>query len=363
MSFLKKHIEQSLNIIEKYQGSVPFHLYLKDIFKQNKNWGSKDRKNYRAICYKYFRNYYVLQNLSQEKVVEFLLNQFNSDTETAYNTHAFDSFEGQMSAEISLEKLNNDFSVEPTIYFRSLPKYIQFIENELKKQGVPYKKHDTIEGIFELSSKTNLESYIKEGKGYIQDLSCQLAIEELSKYHQFNRVWDCCSGAGGKAIDIMLKEPNCDLFCSDIRKQILQNLKIRFESLGLKVPNMQVIDLLNDLQQLNDGFLNQKLIIADVPCTGSGTWRRNPENIAYFQHNSILKFANIQFSILKNLDSFVAKSGEIFYMTCSIFKAENEDNIQKFMKDHSYEIVFQKYFGGYSNHADFIFGCLLRKKA
>jgi 16S rRNA C967 or C1407 C5-methylase (RsmB/RsmF family) len=50
-------------------------------------------------------------------------------------------------------------------------------------------------------------------------------------------------------------------------------------------------------------------------------------------------------------------------MTCSVFKEENEENIQKFIRRHAYEIVFQKYFGGHEYLADTIYGCLLRKKA
>lgn len=361
MSFLKKHIEQSLVILEKYQGKIPFHLYLKDVFKQNKNWGSKDRKNYRSICYKYFRNYFILKDLSKEKVIENLFEQLSFENEKTSNTNAFNHFEGHISEHISIEKLNHDFSIEPNIYFRSLIEFEKHIENDFKNLGISFKKNDTIQGIFELSAKTNLENYINQGKGYVQDLSCQLAIEELSLHHHFKRVWDCCSGAGGKAIDIMIKEPKCQLFCSDKRKQILQNLKIRFQMLGLTLPNIQEIDLLNDIPLLNDGFYNQKLIIADVPCTGSGTWRRNPENIVYFDNSNIHKYANIQLSILENLDPFIGQQGEIFYMTCSVFKAENEDNIKRFLNRYNYEIVFEKYFGGYSMNADFIYGCLLRK--
>jgi hypothetical protein len=50
LTFLKKQIDQALLIVAKYQGNLPFHLYIKEIFRNNKNWGSKDRKNYRNIC-------------------------------------------------------------------------------------------------------------------------------------------------------------------------------------------------------------------------------------------------------------------------------------------------------------------------
>ena len=362
MSFLTRQIEQSLAIIEKYQGNTPFHLYLKDIFKQNKNWGSKDRKNYRAICYTYFRFFQLLKGKFKEEIVAFLYDRISNSPTEEVDTKAYYFLEGHLSNEISLQNINKDFSIEPEIYFRALPKYIDQIEKDFHKQGIDCEKNQTVDGVFRISAKINLETYLAQGKGYIQDLSCQLAILELSQNTALNRVWDCCSGAGGKSVDMVLLNPKIRLYCSDKRKQILFNLKNRFETLGLPIPSMQEIDLLNDMDKLNDGFLNQPMVVADVPCTGSGTWRRNPENVVYFKEESIKKYALIQNQILENLNPLIAPNGSIFYMTCSVFKEENEENIDKFLRKHAYEIVFQKYFGGYEHRADTIFGCLIRKR-
>jgi hypothetical protein len=54
--------------VSKYQGVEPFHLYLKGIFQQNKNWGSNDRKNYRRICYTYWRYFDLLESLPTEEI-------------------------------------------------------------------------------------------------------------------------------------------------------------------------------------------------------------------------------------------------------------------------------------------------------
>jgi len=360
LNFLRKQIEQGLSIVERYQGNIPFHLYLKEIFRQNKNWGSKDRKNYRNICYTYFRHFQLIKTSSLADKIDYLERQLTQPI--IKNTLAFSSFEGHISEKLEINHLNYDFSKEPDVYFRALPKHEESIEKNILEQGKKCEKNQTIPGIFKLSAKTNLDEYIQSGKGYIQDLSCQLAISKLSQHVEMKRVWDCCSGAGGKAIDITLINPRIQLFCSDKRKQILINLKARFQLLGLPVPDTQEIDLLTDLNQLNDGYKNQSLIVADVPCTGSGTWRRNPENLVYFNRDLIQNYSSLQAQILKNIDKFVKNNGYIFYMTCSIFKSENEQNIEKFLNHHQYEIVFQEYFGGYELDADTIFGCLLKKK-
>lgn len=359
MNFLRKQIDQGLSIVEKYQGNIPFHLYLKEIFRQNKNWGSKDRKNYRNICYTYFRHYQLIKTLIRDEKIDYLEKQLTHHT--TKDTLAFSFFEGQISDKLNINRLNEDFGKEPDVYFRALPQFEESVEKTIKEQGNNCEKIQTIPGIFKLSAKINLEEFISKGQGYVQDLSCQLAILKLSQHVELKRIWDCCSGAGGKAIDMTLINPKIQLFCSDKRKQILINLKTRFQSLGLNIPNTQEIDLLTDLNQLNDGFYNQSLVVADVPCTGSGTWRRNPENLVHFKHESIQNYASLQAQILKNIESFVKPQGYIFYMTCSIFKSENEQNIEKFLKNHPYEIVFQDYFGGYELESDTIFGCLLRK--
>lgn len=362
MTFLKRQIDQALLIIGQYQGKLPFHLYIKEIFRNHKNWGSKDRKNYRSICYTYFRNYQILNKLTKEDQIEWLFNKLVNPENTTSNTEAYSHLEGHISEKINITSLNEDFSTEPNIFFRTLPKYEQVFVKDMFNSGIEPSKVETVSGVYALPTKIDIESHLAKGHGYIQDLACQLAIQELSKFSNLNSVWDCCSGAGGKSIDIALKHPTSRIFCSDKRGSILQNLKIRFKTLGLKIPDTQEIDLLQDLDQLNDGFLNQKLIIADVPCTGSGTWRRNPENIVYFEESNIEKYAKLQFQIVSGLDRFVSKEGLLYYMTCSVFREENESNVIKFSKKFGYEIVFEKYFGGTNFQSDTIYGCLLKKK-
>ncbi len=362
MTFLKKQIDQALLIVAKYQGNLPFHLYIKEIFRNNKNWGSKDRKNYRNICYTYFRNYQILKDLNPDEKSQWIFENLSITENKTFNTQAYSFLEGHISQQIDIDLLNIDFAQEPDIFFRTLPKYETIFLKDLENREIEIKKIDDVSGVYSLPSKIDIESHISRGHGYIQDLACQLAIQELSKHSNLNSVWDCCSGAGGKSLDIALKHPTSRIFCSDKRGSILQNLKLRFKTLGLKIPDCQEIDLLKDLDDLNDGFLNQKLVIADLPCTGSGTWRRNPENIVYFNEANIQTYANLQYQIISGLDRFISKDGLLYYMTCSIFKSENETNVLKFIQPYGYEIVFEKYFGGTHHGSDTIYGCLLRKK-
>ena len=66
-------------------------------------------------------------------------------------------------------------------------------------------------------------------------------------------------------------------------------------------------------------------IVADVPCSGSGTWFRTPEHFTRFDYASLAKYAEKQKAIVKNAISFLKKEGKFYYITCSIFKEENEE--------------------------------------
>lgn len=361
MKFLNVQISNSLNIVSQYQGIEPFHLYLKGIFKQNKNWGSKDRKNYRNICYTYWRYFDVLESLSSESKEQFLFDFISGEIQSSQiQTNAYGKLDAYISTTIDQNQLNRSFINEAPVFFRVLDSFEkQFI---LEIDALNIKTELVFNKVYKFQAQVDLTHFLENGYGYIQDLSSQLAMEKLSENAPLDFVWDCCSGAGGKSIDLILKSPKTKLFCSDMRQTILENLKLRFKTLGLNIPQTQEIDLLKDLTGLNNGFYNQKLIIADAPCTGSGTWRRNPENLAFFTPDKITTYSKIQESILNRLNDFVMQNGYIFYMTCSVFSQENEINSKSFAGKNKYHIVFEEYFGGSEIDSDIIYGCLMQKK-
>ena len=65
-------------------------------------------------------------------------------------------------------------------------------------------------------------------------------------------------------------------------------------------------------------------MLVDAPCSGTGTWRRNPDMRAKFNQNDLNELIQVQADILENAYKLVKKSGRIIYATCSILKEENE---------------------------------------
>src|SRR5690606_13315394 len=134
---------------------------------------------------------------------------------------------------------------------------------------------------------------------------------------------------------------------SDIRKSILENLKLRFQKAGLAQPPLGEVDLSIPQQKINfsgrqvgPGFFD--CILIDAPCTGSGTWTRNPENITFFKEEEIDAYAKKQRDIIKNVLPFLKPKGLLVYITCSVFEKENEQQIP-FIQDLGFDVVSQQY--------------------
>jgi len=104
------------------------------------------------------------------------------------------------------------------------------------------------------------------------------------------------------------------------------------------------------------------IVIADVPCSGSGTWSRTPEALAWFEKKAISNYVLLQQKIVAHSIEYLKENGLLLYITCSVFKKENEDNVDFFRQDLSLELISSKYLAGYKMQADTLFIALLRKK-
>jgi 16S rRNA (cytosine967-C5)-methyltransferase len=357
-------------LLFEYDGGTPFHLYLKSCFKENKNWGSTDRKRYRSACYYFWRNAFGVSRQSPEIILQWLQTHFTPDMENLEsnsNYNPYQSLEQHLSQNITTDILTPWFIKEPLVWLSNGNITLKGLQGQLIKAGITIEQ--THGNAIAVSGQVNLNPWVDNGNAYIQDISSQTAMDwttqPMAAYcHANSAVWDCCSGAGGKSITLLKQFPTTKLTCSDVRSNILENLKQRFQLLGLKQPNIFIAPLngYNDSLNSKDSSQAYNVILADVPCSGSGTWRRNPENLHFFDPQTIEQFADRQLSIIQNVLPSLAVGGYLVYLTCSVFAAENENNIKQILQSNeNLQLVSEEFCGGIDLQGDFIYRSVLQK--
>jgi hypothetical protein len=156
--------------------------------------------------------------------------------------------------------------------------------------------------------------------------------------------------------------PKAKLLVSDVRPSILKNLEERFKLHRRNLPQMMEIDLTQlpeDIDPLQDQKAN--LIVCDVPCSGSGTWGRTPEQAYFFDPETLKAFSEKQKAITLRAADFLADDGTIIYITCSVFSAENEENVKSICKTGNFAVLEQQIINGFENQADCLFVAVLKR--
>lgn len=388
-------LKQLNELLENYPYPLPFHTHLKEYFKHHKNLGSKDRKELRSLAYGFFRLGKALRNQTFEKRVlignyltaesritngtlQYLIEQtgtpipdlsqlstkeerINSVTALFPDFRVEDifPFKEKVSPSLDLKALALSYLSQPSVWIRIRKDKIQETESELLAQNITFEKYNPLSWSFPAETNlTELQSF-KQGFFRIQDLSTQQTAE-FFKAKESEIWWDACAGAGGKSLALKDIAPEVILYATDKRPAILGNLEERFRVFNIKKFETFVVNL---EEESPENFPMFDGIIADVPCSGSGTWARNPENLLYFTENDIERYQQKQISILKHIYPKLKQGKPLVYITCSVFTAENEDVINQFLQEHKdMEIEEQKYIKGYQRGAENIFVCRMIKK-
>ena len=170
-----------------------------------------------------------------------------------------------------------------------------------------------------------------DGTIEIQDEGSQL-LSLLSGAKRGLAVVDFCAGAGGKTLAMgALMQNKGRLYAFDISEKRLNNLKPRISRSGLGNVLPQRIDNEHDskLQRL---WNKADIVLGDAPCSGTGTLRRNPD-IKYRQSpEKVARITEQQASIFQAASQLVAVGGRLIYATCSLLRAENEQQVETFLQ-------------------------------
>ena len=173
---------------------------------------------------------------------------------------------------------------------------------------------------------------LKEGLYIIQDEASQLVTSILDP-KPGERVLDACSAPGGKTTHMAQRMENQgEIYAMDISKGRLDLIKEVGQRLGIKIIRTIKADATR-LLPISKGLVFDR-VLADVPCSGFGTLRRNPDLKWRRGEEDIKRLSEVQSSILVNLSSYVKNGGILVYSTCTLFREENEDVVENFLDGH-----------------------------
>jgi 16S rRNA (cytosine967-C5)-methyltransferase len=174
--------------------------------------------------------------------------------------------------------------------------------------------------------------FLKEGLYIIQDEASQLVTSILDP-KPGERILDACAAPGGKTTHMAQKMENWgEIYALDLSKGKLDLIEEMCQRLGIKIVRTIKANAVQPLP-IPKGMMFDR-ILADVPCSGFGTLRRNPDLKWRRGEKDIKRLSGLQFSILSNLSVYVKEGGVLIYSTCTVFHEENEDGVEKFLEEH-----------------------------
>lgn len=179
----------------------------------------------------------------------------------------------------------------------------------------------------------------KNGAIEIQDEGSQL-IALLVDAKPGQAVVDFCAGAGGKtlALAAMMENKGRVIAC-DVLEKRLEKAKLRFRRAGLH--NIDTRVLVNEKDQwIKHSAGKYDRVLVDAPCSGSGTWRRNPDAKWKMLGPSLASLRESQKNILAAAARLVKNGGRLIYATCSLLAEENQQQVETFLAEHpSFRLV------------------------
>lgn len=323
-------------------------------FKENKAIGSKDRQEIAQNIYILIRWRHKLSALldleiqnEERRWKDYLFKSRDLDLERSFSrlTDAQNVSFPESLYQLFMGSLGKEkaFSVALTCN-RAAPVFLRV--NTLKTsrsdllKELPQEwqaKEGPLEDSIILEKRVSLfqSTWFKEGYFEMQDLSSQQAAD-LVRPKVGDHVLDFCAGSGGKSLSIACKmKGKGQLYLHDVRPWALEEARERLRRAG--VQNFQLLLP----QSPQEKKLKQKMdwVLVDAPCSGSGTLRRNPDMKEKITLQSIKELVSLQRTIFEKALSFVKEGGYIVYATCSLLKAENDDQQAHFLKTYSLKQV------------------------
>ncbi|MCB0413493.1 MAG: methyltransferase domain-containing protein [Bdellovibrionales bacterium] len=347
---------------------------LQHAFKSNPRWGSKDRKFIAENFYDIVRNWRKLYEITGEPWIDppntEMSNLLFKGVVCAWLMchYSAEELPEDIYSNVDSEKLKSQWKTKGSLEYEvSFPNWIvkriqevytdqaREILDQLNEKAPVYlrvnQQKTSSDELVESLKENDIRSHsvndqtvildqrgnvfqsmaFKNGLFEVQDIGSQ----EIAKFlnpQMGERVLDACAGAGGKALHMAdLMKNKGKILASDIHEWKLKELRKRSSRNGYDLIEAKVLNP-KQIKRLKESFDG---VLLDVPCSGLGVIRRNPDTKWKLTPERVLELQQIQQSLLELYSSTVKPGGRMVYATCSILPEENREQVDQFLKQHA----------------------------
>jgi len=187
-----------------------------------------------------------------------------------------------------------------------------------------------------LPSGTPVEQWpqYRDGLVEVQDTGSQLACMAVGA-QPGETVVDLCAGGGGKTLALAAAMDNRGrLIASDTDRGRLSRLAPRAERAGVAIVDTRLLDPGCEMETLGDLASLADAVLVDAPCSGTGTWRRNPEARWRLDPAQLARYTEVQARLLSLGAQLVRPGGRLIHVTCSLLDTEGADQVERFLAAH-----------------------------
>jgi 16S rRNA (cytosine967-C5)-methyltransferase len=167
----------------------------------------------------------------------------------------------------------------------------------------------------------------------VQDEGSQL-IALACEPRDDERLLDLCAGAGGKSLALAAAAPQATILATDSNRARLSKLVPRARRAAASI-EARLLNPPREIEELEDWRGSTDLVLVDAPCSGSGTWRRNPEGRWRLTPERLDRLAAAQERLLDVAAELVRPGGRLVYAVCSLLSREGAGQTERFLQRHS----------------------------
>jgi 16S rRNA (cytosine967-C5)-methyltransferase len=379
---MKLHRSTSAAVIQALQMIFEENRYadkvIEKVLKQNSQWGARDRRFIAETTYDIVRWYRWFRELTQAKGTEYwkLLGAWCilSDVElpdweefkgiSVKDVHEREKREmysrkiresipdwldelgekelGAKKWETELHALNEEAPVVLRVNTLKIQK--GHLQDRFREEGIETASLEDLPHAIVLEERQNIFTTpaFKEGLFEVQDAGSQ-AISPFLRATPGLRVIDACAGAGGKTLHLAaLMQNKGRIVAMDTEQWKLDELQKRARRAGVSNIETRLIESGKAVKRLAN---SADRLLLDVPCSGLGVLKRNPDAKWKLSVAFIDKVKELQQHILNDYCDMVKAGGLIVYSTCSILPSENENQVQQFLehKKDSFKLLTEKH--------------------